>query len=635
MAVDPTSITGLVGDSAAAAPMQMASGAGGAVGGGGVVSSSVANNIDYVGDVNLTQMSNDIVSNPQDFLDDRGAVLSDRVPTIDATTAGTTIDNNNYNMDADALQISAAQAGTAQAAGVTSPLTAQNYTAQTTFNQISQPANLADAKTMSTNPNAIVSADQIDQQGVATGVNADGTINQTGVALNQFAHQNISNIIDTTTANGKLLAQTLGEGNYTDAKATVQGQLAILQAEFTDANGNPKIPGWASGIAKQVSRNMAFSGVTGTAALEAMTSALMQATLPIAQADSKFFQTVTVKNLDNKQQMIVNKANVLSKFEATNLDVKTNVAVNNAKTFMQYDMTNLANEQKVSIVNAQAKQQSILEDAKQVNVQRRFGAENQTETDKFYDQLGAQIDQFNVTQKNTMEKFNTGELNDIFEFNATMENNREQFYQNMQYQIDSANAKWRQSVTLTNAEMDFQAAATDVKNTLSITTEQLNQMWDRTDSLLDYAWKEGQNREDRKLQMERIKAEMYAAQLNHHAKTSSNSGLMSAIGSIAGAVAGPAAGAAFGPGGMMALTSAAPVAAASDVRLKDDILPIGQTADGQTVYTWRWNDEAERIGVDNDPTIGLLAQEVEKRNPDAIVEGSDGYKRIKYDEVLP
>jgi hypothetical protein len=444
-----------------------------------------------------------------------------------------------------------------------------------------------------------------------------------------------------------LLAQTLGEGNYTDAKATVQGQLSILQASFQDANGNPKIPPWASGIAKSVGRNIAFSGVTGTAALEAMTGALMEATLPIAQADSKFFQTVTMKNLDNKQQMIVNKANVLSKFEATNLDVKTNVAVNNAKTFMQYDMTNLANEQKVSLVNSQAKQQAILEDAKQVNVQRRFGAESQMETDRFYDRLGTQIDQFNVTQKNTMEKFNTGELNDVFEFNATMENNREQFYQDMQYQIDSANAKWRQSVTLTNAEMDFQAAATDVKNTLSITTEQLNQMWDRTDSLLDYAWKEGQNREDRKLQMERIKAEMYAAQLSHHAKTSGNSGMMKAIGTVAGAIAGPAAGSAFGPAGLLSLVGPGAAAAGpttgaalavglpSDVRLKDDILAIGQTADGQTVYTWRWNDEAERIGVDNNPTIGLLAQEVEKRNPDAIVEGSDGYKRIKYDEVLP
>jgi hypothetical protein len=550
-------------------------------------------------------------------------------------------------MDADALQISAAQAGTAQAAGVTRPLTAQNYQAETTFDRISDPANLAQAKTMAANPDAIVRADQIDQQGIATGVNADGSINETGVALNQFAHQNISNIIDTTTASGKLLAQTLGEGNYTDAKATVQGQLSILQASFQDANGNPKIPPWASGIAKSVGRNIAFSGVTGTAALEAMTGALMEATLPIAQADSKFFQTVTMKNLDNKQQMIVNKANVLSKFEATNLDVKTNVAVNNAKTFMQYDMTNLANEQKVSLVNSQAKQQAILEDAKQVNVQRRFGAESQMETDRFYDRLGTQIDQFNVTQKNTMEKFNTGELNDVFEFNATMENNREQFYQDMQYQIDSANAKWRQSVTLTNAEMDFQAAATDVKNTLSITTEQLNQMWDRTDSLLDYAWKEGQNREDRKLQMERIKAEMYAAQLSHHAKTSGNSGMMKAIGTVAGAIAGPAAGSAFGPAGLLSLVGPGAAAAGpttgaalavglpSDVRLKDDILAIGQTADGQTVYTWRWNDEAERIGVDNNPTIGLLAQEVEKRNPDAIVEGSDGYKRIKYDEVLP
>lgn len=554
MAIDPTTITGLVGDGAAAAPMQMASGGGGAIGPGGVVSSSVANNIDYVGDVNLTQMSADIVSNPQDFLDDRGAVLSDRVPTIDANTPGTTIDNNKFNMDADALEISAAQAGTAQAAGVTRPLTAQDYTAVTTYDRISDPSNLATAETMAANPNAIVTADQIDQQGIATGVNADGSINEAGVALNQFAHQNISNIIDTSTVAGKLLAQTLGEGNYTDAKTTVQGQLAILQGEFVDANGNPKIPSWASGIHKNVSRNIAFKGVTGTAALEAMTSALMEATLPIAQADSKFFQTVTMKNLDNKQQMIVNKANVLSKFEATNLDTKTTVAVNNAKTFMAYDMTNLENKQKVSLVNSQAKQQAILEDAKAVNVERRFGAENQTDVDKFYDNLGAQIDQFNVTQKNTMEKFNTGELNDIYEFNATMENNREQFYQNMQYQVDAANAKWRQTVTTTNAEMDFTAAATDVKNTLAITTEQLNQMWDRTDSLLDYAWKEGQNREDRKIQMERIKAEMYAAQLSHHSKTSGGFG--KALGSIAGVVAGKAAGAAFGPGGSLALAAA-------------------------------------------------------------------------------
>lgn len=554
MAIDPTTITGLVGDGAAAAPMQMASGGGGAIGPGGVVSSSVANNIDYVGDVNLTQMSADIVSNPQDFLDDRGAVLSDRVPTIDANTPGTTIDNNKFNMDADALEISAAQAGTAQAAGVTKPLTAQDYTAVTTYDRISDPSNLATAETMAANPNAIVTADQIDQQGIATGVNADGSINEAGVALNQFAHQNISNIIDTSTVAGKLLAQTLGEGNYTDAKTTVQGQLAILQGEFVDANGNPKIPSWASGIHKNVSRNIAFKGVTGTAALEAMTSALMEATLPIAQADSKFFQTVTMKNLDNKQQMIVNKANVLSKFEATNLDTKTTVAVNNAKTFMAYDMTNLENKQKVSLVNSQAKQQAILEDAKAVNVERRFGAENQTDVDKFYDNLGAQIDQFNVTQKNTMEKFNTGELNDIYEFNATMENNREQFYQNMQYQVDAANAKWRQTVTTTNAEMDFTAAATDVKNTLAITTEQLNQMWDRTDSLLDYAWKEGQNREDRKIQMERIKAEMYAAQLSHHSKTSGGFG--KALGSIAGVVAGKAAGAAFGPGGSLALAAA-------------------------------------------------------------------------------
>ena len=198
--------------------------------------------------------------------------------------------------------------------------------------------------------------------------------------------------------------------------------------------------------------------------MSAMSTAMIEATLPIAQADSQFYQTLTIKNLDNKQQMIINKANVLSKMELANLDVRTSVAVNNAKTFMQYDMANLANEQQANIVNTQAKVQSILEDAKQVNVARRFNAESQNDMDMFYDNLSATIDMYNTGQKNQMAQFNAGELNDTFQFNASLENSREQFYANMQYQVDAANAKWRQTVTLQNNENAFNAAAIDVKN---------------------------------------------------------------------------------------------------------------------------------------------------------------------------
>ena len=55
----------------------------------------------------------------------------------------------------------------------------------------------------------------IDTEGLATGVNKDGSINLVGKALEDYATQNTANIVDTTTTAGKLLALELGEGNYT------------------------------------------------------------------------------------------------------------------------------------------------------------------------------------------------------------------------------------------------------------------------------------------------------------------------------------------------------------------------------------------------------------------------------------
>jgi hypothetical protein len=379
-------------------------------------------------------------------------------------------------------------------------------------------------------------------QGAATGTNADGSTNFTGQALNQFASQNIANIIDTSTVSGKLLADSLGEGNYTDAKATVLGQLDIISKEFVDpTTGEPKIPTWAAGVSRNVSRIAAFKGMTGTAATAAMSQALMEASLPIAQQEAQFFQTVTMQNLNNKQQQTINTANVLSKMELTNMDMKLTTAVENAKNFMQMDLTNLSNEQQSRVINTQSRVQSILEDTKAVNTARLFTAESENEMNKFYDSLRTQIGTFNATQKNNMEQFNSGAINDTSRFNAELENGRERFYKEMQYNIDIANTKWRQSVTMANNEMAFRAAATDVKNMVGLSVESLNQLWDRSDALLDYAWKESQNQAD--LQF-RIAAQKEEAQLMRDKinASSKGGGFGSVIGSIAGVAIGSLAG---------------------------------------------------------------------------------------------
>lgn len=60
----------------------------------------------------------------------------------------------------------------------------------------------------------------------------------------------------------------------------------------------------------------------------------------------------------------------------------------------------------------------------------------------------------------------------------------------------------------------------------------------------------------------------------------------------------------------------------SDERLKEDIEPVGALFDGSNVYRYRYKGDAT-------PRIGLLAQEVEKTRPDAVIEVG-GYKAVDY-----
>jgi hypothetical protein len=60
----------------------------------------------------------------------------------------------------------------------------------------------------------------------------------------------------------------------------------------------------------------------------------------------------------------------------------------------------------------------------------------------------------------------------------------------------------------------------------------------------------------------------------------------------------------------------------SDERLKEDIEPVGELYDGASVYRYRYKG-------DPTPRIGLLAQEVEQTNPDAVIEVG-GFKAVDY-----
>jgi hypothetical protein len=62
----------------------------------------------------------------------------------------------------------------------------------------------------------------------------------------------------------------------------------------------------------------------------------------------------------------------------------------------------------------------------------------------------------------------------------------------------------------------------------------------------------------------------------------------------------------------------------SDERAKEDVKEIGALADGQPIHSFRYKGDPET-------RIGVIAQEVEQKHPEAVVEGPDGLKRVDLD----
>ncbi len=58
----------------------------------------------------------------------------------------------------------------------------------------------------------------------------------------------------------------------------------------------------AESVARNVSKTVAFKGMTGSAATAAVTNAIMEASLGVAEKEATFFQTLTTENLSNRQQ---------------------------------------------------------------------------------------------------------------------------------------------------------------------------------------------------------------------------------------------------------------------------------------------------------------------------------------------
>ena len=455
---------------------------------------------------------NALVADPQKFLEDRNAVLSDIVPNINANASGTILNPNNPNYALGELsnytvqtingvpKLVAPQQGTL---GSLNTASAVDRLSGTQFQVDSQQGELSEG--------AIIDAAEfaIDTKGVGTGVNVDGTANQTGIALNNFARLNTSQIIDTSTAAGKLTAMALGEGNYIDSKSTILGQQAILARDFVGPNGESVIPAWAKPLEASMTTNLSLNNMTGTQQTETYAKAILEASLGFAEKEAKFFQTVDLQNLQNEQAALLQKSLVLSKVDLANLSAQEKAAVNNAKTTLTLDVKNLDNDQQAEVINTAAYTTALFDTTSAENLNRRVVFETQADFDKFYDNLTFQAAKYQQDAVLQTKRFNAGEINDASEFRQTLQNRRQEFESTMAHMIDRDNATWRRTVETENTRMAFDAASMDVKNTIDITQEGLNRIWNNVDTMLDYEYKAAATEEEFELRV--LLAEIDAA----------------------------------------------------------------------------------------------------------------------------
>ena len=107
-----------------------------------------------------------------------------------------------------------------------------------------------------------------------------------------------------------------------------------------------------------------------------------------------------------------------------------------------------------------------------------------------------------------------------------------------------------------------------------------------------------------------------------------------AAATTAAEVAATAAGAAEGASILTtigtAIAEAVPFLASlfSDERLKTDIKPVGETKEGQTIYTYKFKGDPFKTHM------GVMAQETLKTHPEAVIKHPSGALMVDYDKIL-
>jgi hypothetical protein len=262
-----------------------------------------------------------------------------------------------------------------------------------------------------------------------------------------------------------------------DERATLKFQMGELFKSFEE--GKPP-PAWAAPAVRQVGGMMAQRGLgRSSMAAAAISQAIMESGIPIAQQDANKYATIQLQNLNNQQQATLQNAATYAAMDRANLSSAMQAAVNNARSFLQMDTQNLSNEQQLKTIDLQSKFQKLFTDQAQENAARQFNAKSQLQVDQFFTELETQVANANSSRMAAMEQFNTDQKNASKRYFAKINDARERFNITNENLISQSNAVWRRNVNTANTAGQNSANQQNALNLLGTTQANLDKLWQR------------------------------------------------------------------------------------------------------------------------------------------------------------
>ena len=262
-----------------------------------------------------------------------------------------------------------------------------------------------------------------------------------------------------------------------DQKATTKYQLEQLLSSVADGT---EMPAWASPAVRKVGAIMQARGLGASSmASAAMTQAVMESGVVIAQQDANKYATIQLQNLNNQQQTALSNAAIYASMDKANLSARLQGAVTNAQSLLAVDTKNLEARQQSSTITYNALTQKLFKDAAEDNARKQFNAKNELQVDEFFAELEAQVETANKNRVSAMNQFNAGEANAQNQFNTTIQDSRDKFNANMQYAVDQSNTQWRRQVNTANTATKNETNRINVQNQYNASQNALNNLWQR------------------------------------------------------------------------------------------------------------------------------------------------------------